>query len=264
MPIPRPIRTLLFDMDGVLYRGQTILPGVAEVIAYCQQHDLPFATITNNATRTRQQYEQKLHAMGLAVRGDQVFTSSIITNAWLRTHYPAGTRVLAIGMRGLSDELFGDGYFVSDEEQPQLVVQGADFELTYERLKRGCLAIRAGARYILTNPDRTFPTEIGLVPGAGAISAALVAATGVEPTILGKPQPTMFNTALHMLGGDPATTLVVGDRLDTDIAGARNAGLPCALVLTGVTTPDELAVSPLQPDLVLHDLTELYALLQHQ
>ncbi len=261
---PNPLHALLFDMDGVLYRGQTLLPSVRDVIAYCQQHDLPFATITNNATRTRQQYEEKLHALGLPIRGEQVFTSAIITNMWLRQHYPQGTPVYAIGMRGLLDELFGDGYFVPEQQQPQLVVQGADFELTYERLKLGCLAIRSGATYIATNPDRTFPTESGLVPGAGAISAALVAATGVEPRVLGKPQPAMFETALAMLGGAPASTLVIGDRLDTDIAGARAAGIPAALVLTGVTTRAELEASSLQPDLVLNDLTELLARLREQ
>lgn len=260
--LPNPLRTLLLDMDGVLYRGKMVLPAVADLIAHCQQHDLPFATITNNATRTRQQYEEKLAGMGLAIRGEQVFTSAIITNTWLRQHYPRGTTVYAIGMRGLLDELFGDGYFVPTEEQPQLVVQGADFDLTYERLRLGCLAIRSGATYIATNPDRTFPAEDGLVPGAGAITAALVAATDVQPQVLGKPQPAMFQTALAMLGGEPASTLVIGDRLDTDIAGAQAAGIPSALVLTGVTTRAELEASSVQPDLVLNDLTELLALLR--
>jgi 4-nitrophenyl phosphatase len=165
-------------------------------------------------------------------------------------------------MEGLHRALFDDDYFVLEEAQPQLVVQGADFDITYEKIKRGCLAIRAGARFISTNPDKTFPSEEGLIPGAGALLAALQAATGVEPEVIGKPQPTMFRVALELLDSPPEQALVVGDRLDTDIAGAQNAELRSVLVLSGVTRREELEQSPIQPDVVFDGLPDLLAAMQ--
>ncbi len=253
------IRTLLFDMDGVLYRGKTRLPGVPEILEFCQRRNIAYACITNNATMTPQQYEQKLAEMGIAIPGARVLTSALVTNRYVRDNYPPGTTIYAIGMRGLTEALFDDGYFVPQAERPQLVVQGADFDLTYEKLKLGCLAIRHGAHFIATNPDRTFPTEQGLIPGAGAIMAALQTATGVEPLVIGKPQPTMFRIALELLESVPEHTLMIGDRLDTDIAGARQAGLRSVLMLSGVTGRAELETTSHQPDAVFEGLPQLLA-----
>jgi 4-nitrophenyl phosphatase len=253
------MRVVLFDMDGVLYRGQTVLPGARALLDFCAQHEIRTACITNNATRTQQQYAEKLAGLGLPISGEQVLTSALATGHYLRQHYPRGTRVCALGMDGLHDALFGDGYFVADTEAPDLVVQGADFALTYEKLKIGCLALRCGARFIATNPDRTFPSEEGLLPGAGSQVAILQAASDVEPLIIGKPQPTMFQVALDMLDSPPDAALMVGDRLDTDIAGARSAGLASVLALTGVSRRDELEHSPHQPDLVVEDMRDLLA-----
>lgn len=258
------IRALLFDMDGVLYRGRERLPGVQEILTFCTQQDIAYACITNNSTSTPQQYEQKLAEMGIYMPAAHVLTSSLVTSRYLRAHYPRGTRVYAIGMQGLLDGLFADGYFTPDQQNPHLVVQGADFDITYEKLKLGCLAIRAGARFIATNPDRTFPAEDGLIPGAGSLMAALQAATDVEPFIIGKPQPTMFQVARDMLGSAPETTVVVGDRLDTDIAGAHQAGLRSMLLLSGVTGPADLAQTPYQPDAVFAGLPELLEVWKQQ
>ncbi len=253
------IRTLLFDMDGVLYRGKQRLPGVHEVLAFCDQHAIAYACITNNATMTPGQYEEKLAAMDIQMSGTRVLTSALVTSRFLRSQYPRGTTVYAIGMRGLLEALFEDGYFVFQEHQPDLVVQGVDFELTYDKLKLGCLAIRAGARFIATNPDKTFPAEQGLVPGAGSIMAALQAATDVEPQVIGKPQPTMFQSALDLLDSKPEETVVVGDRLDTDIAGAQKANLRSVLLLSGVTQHTEVEDSVYQPDAVFAGLPEFLA-----
>lgn len=252
------IRTVLFDMDGVLYRGKTPLPGVHAILEFCDRQGIAYACITNNSTNTPQRYEQKLAEMGIQIPAARVLTSALVTGRYLRNHYPRGTTVYAIGMEGLQQALFADRYFVpAEEQQPHLVVQGADFEITYEKLKRGCLAIRAGAKFIATNPDKTFPTEQGLIPGAGAVLAALQVSTEVEPLVIGKPQPIMFQVALELLDGTPETTLVVGDRLDTDIVGAQRAGLRSVLVLSGVTTREELEQSPTQPDAVFAGLPEL-------
>lgn len=253
------IRTLLFDMDGVLYRGKQCLPGVAEILAFCEEHAIAYACITNNATMTPGQYEEKLAGMGIQMSGARVLTSALVTSRYLRLHYPRGTTVYAIGMRGLLEALFEDGYFVPQEHAPDLVVQGVDFDLTYAKLRAGCLAIRAGARFIATNPDKTFPAEHGLVPGAGSIMAALQAATDVVPQVIGKPQPTMFQIALDLLKSRPEETVVVGDRLDTDIAGAQNANVRSVLLLSGVTQRADVADSMHQPDAVFDGLPEFLA-----
>src|SRR5262245_2069688 len=246
-------------MDGVLYRGQMPLPGVNEMLALFERRGITYACVTNNSTLTPEQYEAKLAAMGIAIPAARVITSSVATRRYLEGLAPRGTPAFYIGMEGLREALFGDGYFVYDERQPQIVVSGLDSGATYTKLKIAALAIRAGARFVGTNPDLTLPTEEGLVPGAGAIQALLRAATDVIPVVIGKPEPTMLHAAIDILHADPLRTLVVGDRLDTDIAGAKAANLASALVLTGVTTPADLEQSALQPDAVYAGLRELVA-----
>ncbi|NTV65079.1 MAG: HAD-IIA family hydrolase [Oscillochloris sp.] len=253
------IRAVLFDMDGVLYRGKQVLPGVAELLAFLTERGIGYACITNNASMTPGQYEQKLAEMGIAVPARLVLTSALATARHLRGLYPPGTRVMIVGMRGLREALLDDGHFVEDRSAPELLVQGADFELTYATLKAATLAIRAGARYVATNPDRTFPAEEGLIPGAGAVMAALMAATDATPLVIGKPAPTMFLVAAELLGVGPAQVLMIGDRLDTDIAGAQGAGMRSALVLTGVSQAEDIAAGPAAPDMVVAGLPELLA-----
>lgn len=251
------IRAVLFDMDGVLYRGKQVLPGVHDLLTFLDARGIGYACITNNASMTPGQYEDKLAEMGVAMPTQRVLTSALVTARYLRGAYPHGTRVLVVGMRGLREAIFGDGHFVEDLSFPELVVQGVDFELTYTTLKDATSAIRRGARYVATNPDRTFPSEEGLVPGAGAIMAALVAATDVTPLVIGKPAPTMFLVAAEMLGVEPQHTLMIGDRLDTDIAGANSAGMPSALVLTGVSQREDVGLGPDLPAMIITDLPEL-------
>lgn len=253
------IKAVLFDMDGVLYRGRQRLDGVVELLAFLDGRGVRYACITNNASMTPEQYEEKLAAMGIAMPAARVVTSAIAAGMALRAEYPRGTRAFVVGMRGLRDALFADGHFVEDDVLPELVVQGADFELTYATLRRATLLIRGGARYVATNPDKTFPSEEGLIPGAGAIMAALAAATDVTPTVIGKPAPGMFHVAAAMLGAPPAETLTIGDRLDTDIAGAIAAAMPSALVLTGVSTRAEAEAGPTRPDAIFADLPDLLA-----
>lgn len=253
------IRALLLDMDGVVYRGKLLLPGVGQIIAFCEQHDIAYACITNNASKTPRQFEQKLAAMGIDLPGSRVLSSSLMTGHYLRETYPRGTTAYVIGMDGLHEAIFGDGYFVRDDKHPQLVVVGIDMHVTYEKVATASLAIRAGAHFIATNTDRTFPSERGLMPGAGSLVAFVQVAAGVEPFVIGKPQPTIFRAALSLLGAAPETTLMVGDRLETDIAGAHTVGLQKALVLTGVTRREEIETSPHQPDAVFEGLPELLA-----
>lgn len=253
------MRAVLFDMDGVLYRGNQALPGVNELLAFLTSQGVTYTCITNNASRTREQFSAKLQAMGIAVPPERIITSSTATSVWLRARVPHGTTVYAIGMDGLREALFGDGYFVEQPERPQYVVVGADFEVTYAKLKVACYAIRAGAQFIGTNPDTTFPMEDGIAPGVGALIAALEAATEHKAMIIGKPQPAMFETALQMLGIPATEALAIGDRLDTDILGANRAGVPSALVLTGVTTPEQAQASNIHSTITFDDLPHLLA-----
>jgi 4-nitrophenyl phosphatase len=250
---------ILLDMDGVLYRGHEPLPGVNELLELCARRGIAYACVTNNSTLTPDQYEAKLAEMGIAIPATQIITSSVATRRYLEGQLPRGTPAYYVGMEGLREALFGDGYFVYDERTPQVVVMGLDSEATYAKLKTAALAIRAGARFVGTNPDATLPAPEGLVPGAGSLQALIRAATDVAPEVIGKPAPAMMQAAMEILGADPARTLAVGDRLDTDIAGAAAAGLASALVLTGVATPELVAQSPLKPDIVFDGLPELVA-----
>jgi 4-nitrophenyl phosphatase len=250
---------VLLDMDGVLYRGPQPLPGVNELLALFARRGITYACVTNNSTLTPEQYEAKLAQMGIAIPAARVITSSVATRRYLESQAPRGTPAYYIGMHGLHEALFGDEYFVYDERQPGFVVVGLDFEATYAKFRTAALAIRAGARFIGTNPDVTLPTDVGIVPGAGSLLALLRAATGVEPFVIGKPAPAMLEAAIDILHADPRRTLVVGDRLDTDIAGAAAAGLASALVLTGVATQEELELSALKPEVVFPGLPELVA-----
>lgn len=251
------IRAVLFDMDGVIYRGAQPLPGVNELLEFLGEHEIAYACITNNASRTPQQFAEKLRAMGLQIPADRIMTSSVATNVYLRSIAPRGTPVYAVGMDGLIQPLFGDGYFVLEEKTPSYVVVGVDFEITYAKLRAACLAIRAGASFIGTNPDKTFPAEDGIVPGCGALLAALQAATDQKPMIIGKPEPGMFIAAMALLEAQAPTTLMIGDRYDTDILGAAGAGLRTAMVLTGVSSAADVEREPIKPDAIFADLPEL-------
>jgi 4-nitrophenyl phosphatase len=252
-------RAVIFDMDGVLYRGKLPLPGVADMFEMLDGQGIPYACATNNATLTPQEFSQKLADMGIAMPAERIITSPVATRRYLQDHAPRDTRVYCIGMNGLRSALFDDGYFVEDDAQPEYVVVGMDFQVTYPQLRRACLHIRAGATFIGTNPDTTFPAEDGIVPGCGALLALLRAGAEQEPYVIGKPGPALFLASISILGAAPEQTLTVGDRLDTDIAGARNAGLASALVLTGVSTRDSLETSTVQPDAVFDDLPALAA-----
>jgi 4-nitrophenyl phosphatase len=252
-----PIRFLLADLDGVFYRGSETIPGAAEFVVWLQEHGIGTLFITNNSTRTPAQYVEKLGKMGIPARPAQVLTSSLATRAYLEERAPQGTRVHMIGQRGLEEALFADGYFVPDEQSPAYVVVGLDTQLTYDKLRRACLLIRAGVPFIGTNPDRTFPSPEGITPGCGSILAALEAATDVRPTIIGKPERWLLVEGMRRLGAEPAATAILGDRLDTDILGGQRLGLRTIMVLTGVHGEGDLAVSEVKPDVVCRDLMEL-------
>ena len=251
------LKHLVIDLDGVLYRGQEAISGAAGFIAFLRSQHMGFVLATNNSTRTPGQYVEKLAHMGIDVRPGEVLTSAQAAAASLLAVASPGTRVFVVGMDGLRAALQEAG-FALVEEDAEYVVAGMDFTICFERLAQATLQIRAGARFVGTNPDRTFPSERGIIPGCGSLLAFLETATGVSPTIIGKPQTAMLEQALHLLDAGRTQTAMIGDRLETDILAGRRAGLSTILVLSGVTSPEVLATSEIRPDLVFRDLGELH------
>lgn len=253
------ISGVVLDMDGVLWRGATPLPGLQDAFAWFTERDIPYALLTNNSGKTQAQYVAKLESLGVPdVPPQRILTSAVATADHLSTRYPAGTPVYVVGMDGIRSALTDAGFDVVDGDAPaEVVVVGIDFDLSYAKLKRAALLIRSGAAFIGTNGDKTFPDGDGLVPGAGSLLALIQTATGVAPEVVGKPGLPMFEAALRATGTPAAKTLMVGDRLDTDIFGAKGAGMPTALLLSGVTTPDELAVSDVWADVAFETLEAL-------
>ena len=256
------IDAIVLDMDGVLWRGGEPLAGMAELFVWLRESDTPFALATNNSSRTQADYVVKLGNMGVDwITEERIVTSATATAAYLQKDYPAGTRVHVFGMDGLRHTLTEAGFDTSDdlEGTPEVVVAGIDFEMRYEKLKQAALHIRNGAVFIGTNPDKTFPAPEGLVPGAGSMIAALETATDQTATVIGKPAAPMFQTALEVTGSAPERTLMVGDRLNTDILGAQGLGMQTALVFTGVTTSENLSDpdNTIWPDVAYEGLPEL-------
>jgi 4-nitrophenyl phosphatase len=254
------IQGVILDMDGVLWRGDQPLPGIVPFFDAMRARGIPFALATNNSSRSPESYVQKLAKMGVTgVQIEQLISSGTATTIYLTTQYPPGTGVYVLGGDGLRELMIGAGFTLADEGAAVVVV-GLDPYLTYEKLKRATLLLRAGASFVATNVDATFPSPEGLLPGAGSLVAALQTASDREPdAIMGKPHAPMFQAALHVMGTSPHNTLMIGDRLNTDVEGAARLGLRTALVLTGVSTLDEVEHAALKPDGVYDDLVALLA-----
>jgi 4-nitrophenyl phosphatase len=261
----RNAKGFIFDMDGVLYRGNHQLPGVVDLINALVIRDIPYMLATNNSMSTPEMYVEKLGKMGIETEPSSILTSATATRLSLIETTKPGDKIYVIGMPALSDQLFIDVEYVKagDEDTDiAAVVVGLDLEFTYAKLKRGNAAIRSGAAFVATNADATLPTEEGLVPGAGSVVAALQTASGVKPLMIGKPEPTTILMSAKAMGLEPSQCVMIGDRLDTDIVAGARAGTLTALVLTGVSTRDEIAIAEALPDLVFSDLTAMLAVLE--
>jgi 4-nitrophenyl phosphatase len=245
------IKALVLDMDGVLWRE-------IEPIGFSrfERAGLKVLLATNNATKTQEMYIEKIAGMGAHVKKEQILTSAMGVAYLLKKRFPDGGPVYVVGEFGLTSALQDAGFYVS-EQNPLAVVAGMDREISFSKLKQATLLIRSGVPFYGTNPDRTFPTPEGFIPGAGAILAALVTATDVQPIIAGKPSPTLYEFALEKLGTLPSETLAVGDRIETDIVGGQQAGLRTALVLSGVSTRAEGQSWTPKIDLILPELGDL-------
>jgi len=254
--ILRQINHLIIDMDGVLWRGDEPVPALDEFFAFLEEREISFTLATNNSSRTPEQYVAKLARFGVDVPVETILTSALVSAAYLADVAPSGSRAYVIGEKGIQKALLERG-FVLDDDSAKYVVVGWDRNLTWEKLATASLLIHDGADFIGTNPDVTYPTERGPVPGNGALLAAVEAATGVKPVVTGKPEPRMYQEALRRMNATPETTAMIGDRLDTDIAGASHAGLKTVLVLSGIATEEEAASATDRPDLMCADIRGL-------
>ncbi len=258
---------MLIDGDGVLYHGNQPVPELRRFFTTLQGRRIQWGLLTNNATRPPEHYVEKMATFGVELEPSAVFTSATVTADYLKQRFPAGGGVYVVGEVGVKSAIAAAGFQVHDgDEVPEgavAVVAGLDREMTWRRLRVATLLVRYhGAAFVATNPDRTLPTPDGLVPGAGTTVAALMASTDQQPTIIGKPAPAMFEMALRRMGSTPSTTVMLGDRLDTDIAGAAALGLTTILVLSGVSTRSDVEASSLKPDLVFNSLADLAAELE--
>lgn len=250
------ITHLIIDMDGVLWHSDEPMPGLKAFFDFLRQQRIDFILATNNSSRTPEQYAAKLARFGVEVAPERVLTSALVAAAYLADIAPPGSRVYTIGGDGIRQALEKQNFVLSDKEAAYVVV-GWDRQLTWGKLETAALLIHHGAKFIGTNPDVNYPTEQGPVPGNGAQLAALEVTTGVAPIVVGKPEPQMYKEALRRMGAHPATTAMLGDRIDTDIVGAARIGLTTVLVLSGIATEADVAASPMKPDQVYADIGEL-------
>ena len=252
----RSYDALLFDLDGVLYRGDEPVPGAASALARLRADSATIRFLTNNSARTPVQIAKRLGGMGIEAQPSEILTSGLATAALLRREGTTGT-AFVVGERGVREALEEAGIQTvdGDPDRVDLVVVGWDRELTYDKLRTAALLVQRGARLVATNADVTYPAPDGLWPGAGSILAAVVAASGATPTVVGKPSRPLFEAAAEETGA--SRPLVVGDRLDTDVAGAWNMRWDSFLVTTGASHLPDLLDSPIIPTFVAGSLAAL-------
>jgi HAD superfamily hydrolase (TIGR01457 family) len=258
----RDLRAFCLDMDGVLYRGETALPGARELVDFLRVRGIPHLFLTNNSTRTPRQYAEKLLRMGIRTVPERILTSAQVAVADLVRIAKPEDRILLFGSAGIREALAIAGLTLADGyADATYVLAGLDPMVTYEKLAQASLAIQRGAKFLATNGDRSFPTERGMEPGAGALLAAITATTGVAPKLYGKPEPEMFQQALRILGTPATFTGMVGDRYETDILGGKRAGLTTVAVATGVTRAEDFRRAEPPPDWFFPSVVELRAAL---
>jgi len=246
---------LLFDLDGVLYRGEVAVPAAPATLAELRRVGARPVFLTNNSSRTCEQVADKLLGVGVAADPTEVVTSALATAELIAQR--GGGDAFVIGQDGLRQALAraGVGIIDGEPERADLVVVGFDASATYDRLKTACLLVQRGARLVATNPDASYPAADGLWPGAGALLSVITTTTGAEPEVVGKPFAPLFEAALRRGGG--GRPLVIGDRLDTDIEGAKRLGWDSMLVLTGVSTRGEAETTGPRPTFLADDVSAL-------
>lgn len=278
-PLPDRIRLVIFDLDGVVYRGMEPVPGARELVSHLHGRGVLVRFATNNSMVARDGYVERLAGMGITTSVDEIVTSTSATIEHLRLHAPEVRRVLGVGAPGMEQELRDAGLQVAMAgqvaqeraggplaERFDAVIVGLDPEVDYRRLSVTMRAVEEGARLIATNADARYPTADGFLPGAGSLVAALELATGTPAEVIGKPSPAMFGAILEASGVPAGETVVIGDNPDSDIVGARRAGCASILVLTGIADADSAGSlsGERRPDAVAADPAEVLTLLEER
>ena len=243
------------DMDGVLVHEERAIPGADAFLDRLRERGLPYLVLTNNSRHTRRDLSARLRLTGLEVPEEAIWTSALATARFLQDQRPGGT-AYAVGEAGLTTALWEAGYTLSDRD-PDYVVLGETRTYSFETLTQAVRLIHGGARFIATNPDPTGPSPDGPLPATGSVGALISRATGVAPYYVGKPNPLMMRSALNALSAHSETTVMVGDRMDTDIVAGLEAGLQTVLVLTGVTTREEAGRFPYTASRIVDSVADL-------
>ena len=250
------IRGVILDLDGTVYRGEREIPGAADFIAWLLDRGIRPLYVTNRSSRVPEEVRAQISGFGVPCSCDDVLTSSGAAARYLATG-----SAYCIGEHGLSAALEEAGISLT-EKDPDYVVVGYDSHLTYAKLTTACRCIDGGARFLATNPDRVLYVEDGMLPGTGAIVAAVTTACGAEPEVIGKPEPLIFEMALAQMGLPPRDVIAVGDNIETDIRAADSAGIRSVLLLTGISTREDADRSPVKPTWIADDFTALTRLVE--
>lgn len=255
-----PIKSLIIDMDGVIWKSDAPIGDLAATFTRIRERGLTFVFATNNSTKTSEQYVARLKEFGVDVEPWQVITSAHAVAHALAQKFPPATKVFMIGEDGVRMALQERGYeILSVEDAPlaEVVVMGIDRDITFQKISEAALLVRRGIPFYTTNTDKSFPTPRGEIPGSGAWVSIIVTATDVQPIVAGKPFPFLMELSLEKLSTKKEQTLVVGDRLETDIAAGQAVGCPTALVLSGVSTKQQAESWNQKIDFIASDLASL-------
>ncbi|HYU15115.1 MAG TPA: HAD-IIA family hydrolase [Candidatus Acidoferrum sp.] len=249
-------KSYLIDMDGVLIQGRLPVPGAAEFLARLEAQGVKYLVLTNNPIYTPGDLAHRLRTMGLRVARERIFTSAMATASFLRKQRPSGSTAFVIGESGLSEALHEAGFILTDHA-PEYVVLGETHAYNLEQITQGIRFLAAGSHFIATNPDPSGPSEDGIEPACGALAALMQTASGVSPFFIGKPNPLMMRTALNYLDVHSENTIMVGDRMETDIIGGVQAGMETILVLSGVTRREDARRYSYQPTRVVDSVADI-------
>jgi len=247
-------------MDGVVWKADAPIGNLPEIFSRIRERGLKFVFATNNGTRTPEEYRQKLSKLGVEVDSAQVVTSALAVAHMLAQKYPKGTKIFMIGGPGVREALEAKEFELLSTEnarEAEAFVMGIDRNINFEKVSEATLLVRAGLPFYATNTDRTFPTPRGEIPGAGAWLSVITYATGIEPIVAGKPLPFMMELSLEILSTTKEETLIVGDRLETDIAAGQAVGCPTAAVLSGVSSKEQVDAWMPSPTIIAENLSEL-------
>ncbi|KQY39312.1 HAD family hydrolase [Nocardia sp. Root136] len=249
------ILSYLTDMDGVLVHEDQLIPGADEFLAELRANEIPFLVLTNNSIRTPRDLQARLRRTGLDIPEESIWTSALATATFLADQRPNGTAYV-VGESGLTTALHEIGYVLTDSD-PDYVVLGETRTYSFEAITTAIRLVDRGAKFIATNPDATGPSRDGVLPATGSVAALITRATGKEPYYVGKPNPLMMRSALRQIGAHSQSTVMIGDRMDTDVIAGLEAGMRTVLVTSGISTKSSVEAYPFRPTMVVDSVADL-------